>query len=317
MADAKSPEAPEEPTEATTAWHPLLVFLLERFLPAGWRLMPELLLNRLPQRVDIVVLRLLDVTPGPVTRLHSIFDHLRPHTLIEHKGPTDDLAGDDALVLLAYGAQYMRMNRLRDPGEVCLMVVCDQIPDTFVKQVERLGGSFVPSGNGLYHGALAGFALHGVQTRDAFQTAPSERLLYSFSRRFVRDHGPLPPLDQEEVSVYILLWQQVEQFRRMRGTMALKDLDKANESYAEVVAETFRKFPELLERLPAQVRIAGLEPREMLAGIDHKALLAELDHKELLAELDPRERVAGLGPDELLNALSPEMRAELARRLAH
>jgi hypothetical protein len=80
------PETPEPP-EAVTAWHPLLVALLEIFLPAGWLLIPELYLSRLPQRVDIVILELVGEVPGSARRLHSIFDHLRRHTLIEHKGP--------------------------------------------------------------------------------------------------------------------------------------------------------------------------------------------------------------------------------------
>src|SRR5208282_5243507 len=59
MAD---PEPPE--TESFTAWHPMLVALLEFYLPGGWKLLPELLLSRLPQRVDIVVLRLVDAITG-------------------------------------------------------------------------------------------------------------------------------------------------------------------------------------------------------------------------------------------------------------
>jgi len=90
-----------------------LVALLEMYLPLGWLLIPELLLARLPQRIDIVILEMVGSAPGPVRKLHSIFDYLRPHTLIEHKGPTDDLAGEDALVLLGYGAQYMRLKKIR------------------------------------------------------------------------------------------------------------------------------------------------------------------------------------------------------------
>ena len=45
------PETPPPP-ESLTAWHPMLVALLEAFLPSGWQLIPELLLSRLPQRVD-------------------------------------------------------------------------------------------------------------------------------------------------------------------------------------------------------------------------------------------------------------------------
>ena len=97
MTELKTHPAPE----AVTAWHPMLVAALEAYLPSGWQLIPELLLSRLPQRVDIVILELLGTTPGVARKLLSIFNFLRPHTLIEFKGPTDDLAAEDALVLLA------------------------------------------------------------------------------------------------------------------------------------------------------------------------------------------------------------------------
>ena len=157
------PDAPPPP-ESLTAWHPMLVMVLESFLPSGWQLIPELLLSRLPQRVDMVILELVGSAPGVAHKLLSIFDYLRPHTLIEHKGPTDDLAAEDALVLLAYGAQYMRLKKLKDPADLCLMVIADRIPPTFVDQVARLKGSFTQVGKGLWQGELAGAVLHGVET---------------------------------------------------------------------------------------------------------------------------------------------------------
>lgn len=63
--------------------------------------------------------------------------------------------------------------------------------------------------------------------------------------------------------------------------MALKDLDEAEKSYAKMLADMIAQFPDVLGQIPV------------------------------------KERLAGLDPDELLNALSPEMRAELAKRLAH
>src|SRR5687767_4615906 len=134
------PETPSAP-EALTAWHPMLVAALETYLPSGWQLLPELLLSRLPLRIDIVILELVGTSPGVARKLLSVFSFLRPHTLIEFKGPTDDLAAEDALVLLAYGAQYMRLKKLRDPAELCLMVIADRIPPAFVEQVARLQGS--------------------------------------------------------------------------------------------------------------------------------------------------------------------------------
>ena len=274
------------PLEILTAWHPMLVALLEIYLPSGWRLTPELLLNRMPLRVDIVLLRLVGEAAGAVRKLHSIFDHLRPHTLIEHKGPTDDLEPEDLLALVSYATQYMRLVKLVDPAELCLMVVCDRIPASFVRQVERHKGTLTPLGQGqegLWRGEISGFRLHGVEARDACHRDATERLLYAFSRAYLTVPEGILPLDPEEAGVYAALYQQVEQFRRTRGAMAMKDYEMAQKSYEEVLEQ-------LVERLPAEKRLRGLTPAQ---------------------------RLAGLAPEEILSALSPEVRELLTKKLEH
>ncbi|HSN97604.1 MAG TPA: hypothetical protein VLS89_04870 [Candidatus Nanopelagicales bacterium] len=288
------------PPEVTTAWHPMLVALLEIYLPTGWQLTPEFMLNRMPLRVDMVILRRVAEPVGAARKLHSIFDHLRPHTLIEHKGPTDELAREDVPVLLAYGAQYMRLAGVLEPDDLCLMVVCDRISGSFVDQVKRHEGSFAPIGEGLWRGRLAGLPLHGVETREACRANPTERLLYAFSRAYLTDPAGLLPLDPEEVRVYTELYQQVEQFRKRRGAMAMKDYERAHQSYEEILEQ-------LLEQLPPEKRLAGLGPAERLAG---------LGPAERLAGLGPEERLAGLGVDEILRGIPPELRAQLAKKLA-
>jgi hypothetical protein len=302
-------------TESFTAWHPMLVALLEFYLPGGWRLVPELLLGRLPQRVDILVLRLVEAVAGEVRKLHSVFDHLRPHTLIEHKGPTDDLEPGDALTLLGYAGQYMRLTKVSDPGEVCLMVICDRIPDGFVAQVERMGGTFEAVGAGLWRGKMAGILMRGIETRVAYRTDSSEHLLYTFSRAYLNEPGIMLSLDEEEKRVYTLLYQQVEQFRRQRGNTAMRDIDAALKSYEEVVKEWF-------EKLPLEKRLAGLAPEERLAGLAPEERLAGLAPEERLAGLDRDQQALAL-PDEVLpmlteaylSSLSPEVQEEIRRRL--
>jgi len=201
-------------------WHPLLVLVLERFLPAGWQLLPELMLGRLPQRIDIVVLRLVDKPASPPERLHSIFDYLRPHTLIEHKGPTDDLDGADATVLLGYAMQYMVLNKLEDPGELCLMVICDRIPPSFPAQINRFGGHFEPSSGGLWRGTVCGMTLHGVETGTACADAPTERLLYPFARAF----GAVQPLTWNVDGTTLLLGGGAAEDLPARAYLAAKEL---------------------------------------------------------------------------------------------
>ena len=269
-------------------WHPLLVLVLERFLPAGWQLLPELMLGRLPQRIDIVVSRLVDKPASPPERLHSIFDHLRPHTLIEHKGPTDDLEGSDATVLLGYAMQYMVLNELEDPGELCLMVICDRIPPSYPEQINRFGGRFEPRSGGLWHGTVCGMTLHGVETGTACADAPTERLLYPFARAFRKDPFALMPVDEEEARVYAALHDEIARIRRTKSAMATEEIDAVAESFEAVLVRMLKDGP------PEKIS-------EFLRALDP----------------DPKQRLAGMGVQQILDGLSPEMRAALAEKLQH
>ncbi|WP_437336530.1 hypothetical protein [Sorangium sp. So ce394] len=301
------PETP--PRERVTAWHPMLVALLEFYLPSGWRLYPEFLLNRMPLRVDIVVLRLAVQPAGDARKLHSIFGHLRQHTLIEHKGPTDDLEPEDVLALLAYGALYMRHNKLLDPDELCLMAIADRIPAGFVRQVERLRGSFAPVGGGLWRGELNGLLLHGVETREACRQSPTEHLLYMFSRAYLKGAGQILPLDPEEARVYNTLYQQVEQFRRQRGTMAVKDYELARQSYEEVLEQ-------MLAQLPPEKLLAKLTPEQRLEGLTPEQRFEGLTPEQRFEGLTPEQRFEGLTPEEILRAIPPEVRELIAKKLS-
>lgn len=299
------PETPPPP-ESLTAWHPMLVALLDIYAPSGWQVIPELLLSRLPQRVDIVILELVGTPARAPRKLLSIFEFLRPHTLIEHKGPTDDLAAEDALVLLAYGAQYMRLKKLKDPAEMCLMVIADRIPPGFVEQIERLQGSFTQVGKGLWRGEIAGAFLHGVETGKAAQRGPTEQLLYAFSRAFLEDPCGGLPLDEEARKVYSLLLNQVEQFRKIRGEVVMKDYELAKISLDELLQPAVERR---LQELTLEERTAGLTPEQRTAGLTPEQLVARLTPEQLAKTLTP-EQVT-----KMLEALPPEVREQIKQRL--
>lgn len=260
-----------------TAWHPMLVFMMGQFAPADREILSEFSLNRLPQRVDIVVIEQKDVPAEPRRKLRSIFDHLRKHTLIEYKGVTDDLEAIDVYVLLAYAFQYMTLGNISDPNEMCLMFVAERIPPAFVERIERFQGFFVPIGNGLWQGQLAGLPLHGVELKDAYKASPSERSLYVFTRAFLKDQRALVllnKLDKEELLVYQLLVEHVQQLGKDPQTMHLKDFDLAQKSLEDV-------YDIVLARTSVEQRLKGLTP------------------EEVLATYTPEQRVAGLTADEL------------------
>jgi hypothetical protein len=301
------------PAGYRTAWHPLLVAVLEYFAPANLKLTPEHQLNHLPQRVDIVIIVMDDVPAEPVTKFHCIFDYTRKHTLIEYKGVTDDLEPADVLVLLGYACQYAVMNGISDLEDMCLMFVGERMPSAVVEQIHRMGGTFAPTENGLWRGKLAGFPLHGVELRDASQAGSSERLLRLFTRAFVRDPGAnrFPEkLEQNELDMYDRLCQHIQQLRRDPATMHMKDLDTAENSVAGALKRLIARVPveDRLEGLTAEERIAGLRPEERIAGLRPEERIAGLRPEERIAGLRPEERIAGLRPEERIAGLRPEER---------
>lgn len=294
-AQEKQEDAKSQVDERRTAWHPMLVTVFEQLVPAGWKVIPELLLNRLPQRVDIVIIRLEGTPTTTVRKLHSIFDYLRKHTLIEFKGPTDDLEAIDALTLLGYACQYMAMNKVFEPDDVRLMVVADRIPPSFVKQIERLGGTFAPTNNGLWQGTLAGLSLHGIELREAYKAGQSENLLYIFCKKFLKHPGVEKPVDEEDWAMYRLLRKQVVQFWRNPETMNVRHIDIAEERLQEAIDQ-------YIQEMPLEKRFKGATPEQ---------LAARLTPEQLAACLTPEQRLAGLTLEQILAALPPE----LARKL--
>jgi hypothetical protein len=115
-------------------------------------------------------------------------------------------------------------------------------------------------------------------------------LLYAFSRAFLEKPGALAPLEGDEKTVYHSLYQQVEQFRRIRGEFAMKDFEELQKAFDKYQAEMMRNAP-------VEQRLAGLTPEQRLAG------------------LAPEQRLAGLAPEQRLAGLAPEQLAELLARL--
>jgi hypothetical protein len=189
---------------------------------------------------------------------------------MEYKGVTDDLEPSDVFAMLAYACQYMILESISDLGEMCLMFVADHIPAPFVARIKKMRGSFVPIGNGLWRGKLAGLRLHGVALRDAYKAGPSERLLYLFTRAALKDPQALArrnELDEEDLLTYDLLHQYVQQFRRDPMTMNMKDLDLADKRLEEAIKT-------VVSHASVEMRLEGLTPEQILAGLAPEQLQA-------------------------------------------
>ena len=133
------------------------------------------------------------------------------------RGPRTISAAEDVLVLLAYGAQYMRLKEVKNPAEVCLMVVADHIPQGLRRPGRAARRPVRPRRQGALARRAGGLALRGVETGEASGSELLRAALVRVHAGLHRDPRGGLPLDEEARRVYALLQDQVEQFRRTRG----------------------------------------------------------------------------------------------------
>ncbi len=301
-----------------TAWHPVLVDLLERVLPVGWyQCISEFQLAREPLRIDIVVVRRSRRGRPPAPHLlTSILSKLAEHTLVHFKGPTDELEQDDARMLLAYAFHYLVVAEVRDVAQVALRVVAPRLTPRFANALRALGCELTRTGEGTHEGRLLVFPLRVIETVPV-NGRPGEHLLYTVTPGMLTDPGGISALSREEGRMFWALLEHVEQHRHpLPGSKMrhLKDADKVVESFDKLEAI-------MLARMPLEKRLAGLAPEQRLKGLAVEQRLAGLAPEQRLAGLAPEQRLAGLTeaqavlalPEGMLRALSSEYIATLPR----
>ena len=295
MPPLAAPDA-DDPLHLRTAWHPLLILLLERLLPGDlWDVLPEYVLTREPRRIDAVIVRRAAEPHWHPSHLRSVLDDLHDHNLLHFKGATDELERADALQVLSYAYQYMALQDLRTPAVLSLRVVAPRLTPRFREQLTALGGALGASEvRGVHAGHLQGFALRVVETSVAWST-PGERLLFAISPACLTDPERPRGFDDTERDVYYRLLQGITQLSQdPRWKAIMKDATLVGETASQALMD-------LLAVLPPEQRLAGLAPEQRLAG---------LAPEQRLAGLSEADRVLAL-PDAALRALPAEYLATL------
>ncbi len=287
-----------------TAWHPVFVLLLEQLLPAEqWRVVAEYVLTREPRRIDAVIIRRVgSAQDWHPDYLRSVLDALRDHNIVHFKGATDELEAADALQVLSYACQYMIHADLADPGKVSLRVVAPTLTPRFRAQVIALGGALSESSSvGVHEGTLGPFALRVVETGIVWP-APHEHLLYAVSPACLDDKSPRARgFDDRERELFYHLAQVIA---RLASDPKWKTIMK-DAALVEATAEATVR--DLIAKLPAAWRLAGLKPEERLVGLKPEERLVGLKPEERLVGLKPEERLADLDPAHAVLALPVEV----------
>jgi hypothetical protein len=302
-----------------TAWHPVLVVLLEHVLPGDWyQCISEFQLSREPLRIDVVVVRRSRPGTPPAPRLlASIVGDLAEHTLVHFKGPTDELERDDARMLFAYALQYLRVAEIEDPALVALRVVASRLTPRFVEALRLLGCTLTTKEAGVHEGRLGVFPLRVIETVPV-NGRPGEHLLYTVTPGMLTDPGGVPALSREEDEVFYALQEHVEQLRHPlpgQRKRHMKDERKVVESFDKAMMA-------IIARLPPEQVLRAYAPEQRLAGLAPEQVLGSYAPEQRLVGLTEAQAVLAL-PDAMLRALSneylatlpPETRTAIQKRL--
>ncbi len=289
-----------------TAWHPLLIVLLELLLPRDlWRVVAEYALTREPRRIDAVIIRsVAEAAAWNSDYLRSVLDDLRAHNIVHFKGATDALERADALQLLSYAYQYMALEALESPVDIALRVVAPTLTPRFRAQLEGLGGTLAETDvRGVHVGSVQGFSLRVVETSVAWPN-PGEHLLFAVSPACLREPERPRGFDDREQELYYRLLQRITQLTHdPRWKAIMKD--------ASLVADsTSKALLDLLAVLPPGMRLAGLQPEERLAGLAPEEVLSHYKPEEIARALSEADHVLAL-PDAALRALPTNYLATL------
>jgi hypothetical protein len=304
MPPHSAPDA-DAPLHLRTAWHPLLILLLERLLPRDlWDVLAEYPLTREPRRIDAVIVRRAAEAQWQPSHLRSVLDDLHDHNLLHFKGATDDLERTDALQVLSYAYQYMALRDLRSPAVMSLRVVAPTLTPRFRAQLTALGGALVASEvRGVHVGHLQGFALRVVETSVAWST-PGEHLLYAISPACLTAPAHTRGFDDTERDVYYRLLQGITQLSQdPRWKAIMKDTSLVGETASQALRD-------LLAVIPLEQRLAGLAPEQVLAAVPPEQRLAGLAPEQLARVISEADHVLAL-PDAALRALPAEYLATL------
>jgi hypothetical protein len=298
-------DAAPEPLHQRTAWHPLLVMLLEMLLPRErWRVQAEFPLTREPRRIDVVVVRQIAEGAWRPQHLRSVLDGLRGHNVVHFKGATDDLESSDALQLLSYAYQYMALEGIKHPDALALRVVAPRLTPRFREQLLLLGGELRETAvDGVHEGVVQTLALRVVETAVAWP-APGEHLLYPISPGYLK--RPVCPVafDDTEWALYYRLAQGITRLAQDPNWKAImKDATQVSDA-------TRQALMDLLAVIPPEQRLAGLAPEQRLAGLAPEQRLAGLAPEQRLAGLSEADQIVAL-PDAALRALPAEYLATL------
>jgi len=266
-------------------WHPFLVQLLRDEYGDLLEILDEVLLGRMPPRLDMVIIR-----RDPQVALPFPFCYLGPITVVEFKGP-DEIAGQPELVKLeGYSLLYQYQQRYWERSDLTLWLAASR----FSPEVLRPGGACLQAerevGTGVIGGVLDGFPTF-LLNLDVLDLNEATLPLKMVSR------GPHErDLMEFVVDRAQLLARYVEHLPLLHAT-ALKEVLKMRKINPEQIGLEVTEVIDLWEEeqvIQGALQLWGLE--------------------KVVEALGPERAIEALGPERAIEALGPERAIEALGR---
>ena len=296
MTESQKPDNTDRenrPGKTRTWWHPLLVRLLDYELATAYTVRDEVLVGKLPLRVDILLIRREAGELPEASRrdLSVLLPLLNRFTLIEFKGPTDALEPGDLAQLVGCAFLWHSQQAERVPqSDVSLVVLAPSVNEAVRDELGCFGWQISEHEAGVYGISGGPFTMSLIETD--VMAGQGQPIFSLVSRVFLNEHEriieELRQTGHELLLCYML--QQVAQFRNLGEDFAMQHAG------TEYLGEVEDELQAVLDAIPAENRLRGLQPEERLRG------------------LRPEERLRGLTPEEMASGLTEEQ-AERLREL--
>ncbi len=271
-----------QPGTTRTWWHPLLARLLDHVLATAYRVLEEVLVGKLPLRLDILLIRREagELSEASHQDLAVLLPLLNRYTLMQFKGPTDALQRGDLAQLV--GCAFLWHSQQAEPipqRDISLIVLAPTVNAAVRDELELLGCQIGEQEPGIFRVDGLPFAAWLVETD--VMAERGQPILSLVSRVFLRDRERI--IDHltrtGHVALLYFMLQQVQQFHNLGEDFAMQHKDS---EYLGEVEEELQTA--VLEAIPVERRLRGLTPEELLRVLSPEEMVRGLS-KEQAARL--------------------------------
>jgi len=271
-----------------------LARLLDFELATGYAVWDEVLVGKLPLRVDILLIRREagQLSEAGRRNLSVLVPLLNRFTLIEFKGPTDTLEPGDLAQLAGCAFLWHSQQAERVPqADISLIVLAPSVNEAGRDELRCLGWQIREHEAGVHRITGGPFTMWLIETDVMAELG--QPVFSLVSRVFLNEHEriieQLTRTGHGMLLCYTL--QQIEQFRSLGEEFVMQHADTEYMGELEEELQTA-----VLEAIPVERRLRGLSP------------------EDVLGRFSPREVLRRFTPEELAGGLSDEQ-AERLREL--